>query len=229
MLGKLIANIKNLTTILVLVLIGVIVFTQFRGCSPQPNTPTVIIKTDTVYKDVKVKVTEYKPKYVTRIQEKEVKIEVPAKIDTSAVVKDYYTKYKTVDTVSLPYPGNSKKNFGYGIITDITQRNMLAQRSIQWNYKIPVITKTVTVYPPPRNQVYFGVASGFNAVNFVDNVGMGVILKSKQDNIYEASFGLANTGGAISGYIGAGIFWKIRLKKQKLPPIKTEESFDNLK
>lgn len=213
------SKIKDIRTVLILVLICVIAFTQFKGCSITPDEPTVIVEIDTVYQDVKVEVTKYKPKYVTRIEEKEVTIEVPAKIDTAEILKDYYAKYKIVDTVALPYPDSSHKNFGYGIITDILTKNSLSERSIVWNYKIPTITKTVTIYPPPRNQVYFGVASGFNAVNFVDNVGAGLILKTKKENIYQASFGLANTGGAISPYLGAGIFWKIQLKKPKLLPV----------
>lgn len=209
--------IKDLRTLLIIVLIGIVIALQFKGCKPDPDTGGVKVEIDTVYKEVKVEVPKYVPKWRTKIEEVEVQIEVekPAKIDTTEILKDYFAKYKTIDTLRLNYP-DSNGAFGYGVVTDIISRNQIIERSINWDYKIPVITKTITIYPKSVNQVYIGVSSGFNKKNFVDNVAGGIILKTKKDNIYQASIGLGNRGGTIAPFIGAGIYWKIRLKKPKV-------------
>jgi hypothetical protein len=49
-------------------------------------------------------------------------------------------------------------------------------------------------------------------------MGMGVILKTKKDHLYQVGIGVANrTVDGVSGefkpYIGGGVYWKIKLKK----------------
>ena len=208
--------IKDLRTLLIIVLVGIIVAYQIKGCDPDSDGGTTI-DVDTVYKEVKVEVPKYVPKWRTKIEEVEVQVEVekPVKIDTTEILKDYFAKYKTIDTLRLNYP-DSNATFGYGIVTDIITRNQIIERSINWDYKIPVITKTITIHPKPVNQVYVGVSSGFNQENFVDNVAGGLIWKTKTDKIYQASIGLGNRGGGVAPFIGAGIYWKIKLKKPKV-------------
>jgi len=209
--------IKDLRTLLIIVLIGIVIALQFRGCGSDPGTGGVKVEIDTVYKEVKVEVPKYVPKWRTKIEEVEVQVEVEKQlpVDTTEILKDYFAKYKTIDTLRLNYP-DSNATFGYGVVTDIITRNQIIERSINWDYKIPIITKTITIYPKPVNQVYIGVSSGFNKENFVDNVAGGIIWKTKKDMIYQASLGLANHGGAVAPFVGGGIYWKIRLKKPKV-------------
>lgn len=211
------AYLKDLKVLLILVLLGVILLTQIKGCKTNGKPGDTLIDIDTVFQEVKVEVPKYVPKWRTQIHEVEVQVEGPSKpVDTTAILKDYFAKYQTIDTLNLPYPDSAKKSFGYGIVTDVISRNAIIERSVVWNYQIPTITKTITIYPKPVNQVYIGVSSGFNKANFVDNVAGGLIWKTKQDKIYQASLGLANHGGAIAPFIGGGIYWKIRLKKPKV-------------
>ena len=209
---------KDLKVILILVLLGVILLTQIKGCKTNGKPGDTLIDIDTVYKEVKVEVPKYVPKWRTKVEEVEVQVEVEKllSVDTTEILKDYFAKYKTVDTLNLPYPDSIKKTFGYGIVTDIVTKNQIIERSVSWNYKIPEITKTILIYPPPVNQVYVGVSSGFNKQNFIDNVAGGLILKTKNDMVYQASIGLANHGGAVAPFVGGGIYWKIRLKKPKV-------------
>lgn len=208
---------KDLKVLLILVLLGVILLTQIKGCKTNGKPGDTLIDIDTVYKEVKVEVPKYVPKWRTKIEEVEVQVEGPSKpVDTTAILKDYFAKYKTIDTLNLPYPDSAKRLFGYGVVTDIISQNAIVERSVVWNYQIPTITKTITIYPTPVNQVYIGVSSAFNKRNFVDNVSGGLILKNKKDVIYQASIGLGNRGGAVAPFIGGGIYWKIRLKKPKV-------------
>lgn len=209
---------KDLKVLLILVLLGVILLTQIKGCKTNGKPGDTLIDIDTVYKEVKVEVPKYTPKWRTKIEEVEVQVEVEKflPVDTVSILKDYFAKYKTIDTLNLPYPDSVNRTFGYGIVTDIITKNEIIERSVSWNYKIPEITKTITIYPPPVNQVYVGVSSAFNKENFVDNVSGGLILKNKKDVIYQASIGLGNRGGGIAPFVGGGIYWKIRLKKPKV-------------
>lgn len=213
--------IKDLKILLILVLLGVIIISQLKGCKQDPIEGGVKVEIDTVYQEVKVEVPKYTPKWRTQIREVEVQVEVEKllPVDTTEILKDYFAKYKTIDTLNLPYPDSVKKTFGYGIVTDIVTKNQIIERSVSWNYKIPTVTKTITIYPKPVNQVYVGMSSGFNKQNFVDNVAGGLILKTKRDKIYQASVGLANHGGAVAPFIGGGIYWKIRLKKPKITDV----------
>lgn len=209
--------IKDLKVLLILVLIGILIVSQFKGCKQEPTEGGVKVEIDTVFQEVKVEVPKYVPKWRTQIQEVEVQVGGPQQpVDTTAILKDYFAKYQTIDTLNLPYPDSIKKSFGYGILTDVISKNQIIERSISWNYQIPTITKTITIYPKSVNQVYVGVSSGFNKQTFVDNVSGGLILKTKKDKIYQASLGLGNRGGAIAPFVGAGIYWKIRLKKPKV-------------
>lgn len=208
---------KDLKVILILVLLGVILLTQIKGCKTNGKPGDTLIDIDTVFHEVKVEVPKYVPKWRTKIQEVEVQVEAPTKpVDTTAILADYFAKYKTIDTLNLPYPDSVNKTFGYGIVTDIITKNEIIERSVSWNYKIPEVIKTIVIYPPPVNQVYVGVSSAFNQENFLDNVSGGLVLKTKKDKIYQASVGLGNRGGAVAPFIGAGIYWKIRLKKPKV-------------
>lgn len=212
---------KDLKVILILVLLGVILLTQIKGCKTSGKAGDTLIDVDTVFHEVKVEVPKYVPKWRTKIQEVEVQVEVEKQIpvDTTAILADYFAKYQTIDTLMLPYPDSANKTFGYGVVTDVISQNQIIERGIHWNYKIPEIIRTVTIYAPPVNQVYVGVSSGFNKQNFVDNVAGGLILKTKRDKIYQASVGLGNWGGAVAPFVGGGIYWKIRLKKPKITDV----------
>lgn len=208
-------NVKNL---LILILMVVIVAYQVKDCSNQPQGPEIKVEIDTVYKEVKVEVPKYVPKWRTQVETVEIPVQVsgdPLPVDTAAILKDYYSKYKTVDTVKLPYPDSAKATFGYGVITDIITRNTIIERSVIWNYKIPYITKTVTIYPKPKAQVYIGAMANVNSVQILSSASAALLYKTKKDRVYIASIGAANNGLGVQPFIGGGVLWKITVKKPK--------------
>jgi len=210
---------KDLRNIAVLVLLGLVIVSQFKGCTPDwpwndNPSDTVSVKVDTVYKEVKEEVPVYIPKWRTRVETETDTIEKLVNVDTAAILKDYYSKYKYTDTVKLTYTDTLgvKKKFGHGIITDVVSQNQIIQRGIVWDYKVPYITKTITLQSPPRRQLYIGAGVAFNKVNFVDNVSGGLIYKNKKDKIYQVSLGMSNQAGSPAPFLGGGIYWKIKLK-----------------
>ena len=82
---------------------------------------------------------------------------------------------------------------------------------IKWNYKIPVITNTITIqnYEKPRNQFYIGGGIDVNKGLTVNNVHIGGLLKTKKDHILGLHIGTQIDGGVVYGFQS---YWKLKLK-----------------
>ncbi len=148
--------------------------------------------------------------YHETIVEKEVLI--PANVDTAALLKDYYSKVLYKDVLVLP------DSLGTVAVTDTISQNKILGRTFDAKVKERTIKETTIVKELPKNQVYFGFDGGFNKADVVSHIGTGVMLKTKKDKIYQLGVGVANrtidgTNGTLSPYIGAGVYWKIKLKK----------------
>lgn len=212
-------SMKNVKNALLALLLAVVVYYQFKDCSNQPDQPEVTHEIDTVYKEVKVEIPKYVPKWRTKVETVEVPVQItgdPIQVDTTEILKDYFAKYMTVDTLNLPYPDSANATFGYGIITDIITRNSIAQRSVVWNYKIPFVTHTITVHPKPKAQVYIGMTANVNSIQILSSVSGALLYKTKRDRIYLANIGIADNGLGVQPFLGAGVFWKIQIKKPKV-------------
>lgn len=212
--------IKNTKNLLILILFVVICFYLVRDCSNPNNIGGQIIhEIDTVFKEVKVEVPKYVPKWRTKVETVEIPVQVgdgiPEPIDTVEILKDYYAKYKIVDTLILNYPDSAKKTFGYGIVTDIVSKNAVIERSVVWNYKIPIVTHTITIHPKPRAQVYVGAMANVNSLQILSSVSGALLYKTKKDQIFLASIGIADNGSGAQPFLGGGMFWKIKIKKPK--------------
>ena len=195
-----------------------VTFFVVKDCTNDPTPGEVTHDIDTVYHEVKVEVPKYVPKWRTKIDTVEVKIEGEngEPIDTLSILKDYYAKYQVIDTLILNYPDSAKKTFGYGIITDIISKNAIVERSVIWNYKIPVVTHTITIHPKPKAQLYAGMTMNVNSVQILSSVSGALLYKTKNDHIYIANIGVANNGLGVQPFIGGGIAWKITLRKPKV-------------
>jgi len=211
---------KDIKSIFILVLVGIVVFTQIRSCKPpDPIEPIHII--DTVYQKVREEVPVYVPKWRTKVETKTDidTLVIPSKVDTSAILADYYAKYKTIDTLKLTYTDTTgvKRSFGEGVVTDIISRNQIIERGVIWNYTIPTVYHTIIVPPTPKAQVFIGATANVNNVQFLSSVAGSVLYKTKRDKVYSISLGAADNGlNGVQPFLGAGIYWKIQIKKPKL-------------
>jgi hypothetical protein len=210
---------KNLKNIVILLLIGVVVTMQM--CQPTPPDMKEYIKIggkkyellskkrDTVFETVHDTIPKYVPKWYPK---KEIEyVDVPADVDTLAILKDYYTKYSYKDTVQV-------STYGEGIISDEVTQNRIVSREILWDLDIPIVKETITVKELPKNQLYFGGGIGIDKVDFINNAKAGLLWKTKQDKIYGLHIGLSNrpeyTFKPIVPYIEGSMYWKIRLGKK---------------
>lgn len=197
-----------------LTIIGLIFLLVFnRGCEGNGNvkggTTVVGGKTyknvseviDTVY--VPTKQTIYKPGK-TIYKETPVFVAMPREIDTTAILKDFYSKEVYKDTLKL------KEDLGYISVIDTISQNKIIGRT--WNSQVNkiIVKETKIVKKMPINQFYIGAVGGFDKVNIVNFVGPTLVLKTKKDKLYSLGVGYG-TNKQIS--IQGGIFWRIKLGK----------------
>ena len=179
-------------------------------------------KTDTIVITKEVKVPTYIPKYITKV--KTVEVEIPIDVDTLAIIEKYFATYQIKDTLNLSYEfpngvtdslGNKPSpNLGFGIITDNISQNSIISRDVDWTFKIPTIYNTTIVKELPKNEFYWGLNGGFNREDVITNIGGGLILKSKKNNLYQLGIGIQNNSNTsqLAPFISAGMYWKIGKK-----------------
>ena len=210
-------NIKNIA---IAVLIAIVLLEWFNPGGVMPGKKVIIAgkayevikhEIDTV-DIVKTKVVTKKGEdiYHETIVEKEVLI--PAIIDTAALLKDYYSKVLYKDVLVLP------DSLGTVAVTDTISQNKILGRTFNASVKQRTIKETTIVKELPKTKLFYGFEGGFNKADVVSHVGMGILLNTKKDRIYNLGIGVANrvvdgTNGGLTPYINGGVYWKIRVKK----------------
>lgn len=188
-------------SIIILILVGIIVF--MSKC----NKPKVVIEnrveTETVieYDTVHIEHTEYVPKYYETIVT--VTDTVPLVVDTTAILKDYYTKIFYRDTISLD-------TLGFILLNDTITQNRIYSRSIDSDIQIPVITNTIkeTIYINNR-ELYAGPVVNFNT-NGVNFIGGSLLLKDKLGHNFYSSIGFDHNFNVT---YQVGVNWKLQKNK----------------
>jgi hypothetical protein len=214
---KKLLNIKNIALIL---LIAIVVFQQ---CGGNKKGTGEIVKVDgkkyelikheiDTVEVVKTKVVTKKGEDIYHETIVEHEVRVPVNVDTNAILKEYYTKVLYKDVLVLP------DSLGTVAVTDTISQNKIFGRTFNANVKQRVIKETTIVKELPKNQVYFGFGGQFNKTDLITGLSTGLILKTKKDKIYQFNLGVSNStidgvNGEFKPYVGAGVYWKIRLKK----------------
>jgi len=220
---------KRWKEFLILLLVSIIFL--MRGCGTDFEDKEIVKvdgkdyellkqEVDTVYVEKEVKVTKYVPKYITKEVIKEV--EIPADVDSLAIVRDYFASYKVTDTLQLDYDfptevtdslGNKPpSNLGYGILTDVISQNTIQSREIDWFFRIPTVYNTTIVKELPKNEFYYGLGVGVDQTNGFGNLSLNGLLKTKKMNIYGLNIGLSNQAGEYKPFVGTSLYWKIGKK-----------------
>ena len=208
-------NIKNIA---ILVLIAVVVFQQ---CGGNKKGTGEIVKVDgkkyelikheiDTFEIVKTKVVTKKGEDIYHETIKEVNI--PAIVDTQALLHDYFAKNIYKDTLQLP------DSLGTVSLIDTITQNKILGRTFNASVKQRTIKETTIVKELPKTKVFYGLEGGFNKADVVSHLGLGVLINTKQDKMFHLGVGVANrttdgTSGALAPYIGGGVYWKLKLKK----------------
>ena len=134
------------------------------------------------------------------------------KVDTAAILSNYLVFNTTKDTLKLA------NNQGFVYLNQTVNQNRIVERTFSATIKPKIVRETPPPPPPVRNQVFGGLNGAISKEDWVNSIGLGLILKTKKDHLYNINLGVANrTVDGISGefrpYIGGGVYWKIKLKK----------------
>ena len=152
------------------------------------------VKGDDIYHDT----TIYVPTYV--------------QVDTAAILQSFYVTNSFIDTLKL------NNNQGFVYLNQTVSENKIASRKWSATIKPKIVREPAPEPPPIKNQVFFGINGAISREDWVNSLGMGVILKTKKDHLYQVGAGVANrTVDGVSGefrpFLSGGVYWKIKVKK----------------
>ena len=208
------STIKN---IVLIALIAIFAYQLKGGKINIGKTIMVAGKPYEVIKEIHDTTEVTKTKVVTKkgadiVHETIKEVQIPAIVDTAALLHDYFAKNIYKDTLRLP------DSLGYVFLTDTITKNQILGRTFNARVKQRVITNTTIVKELPKTKVFYGIEGGFNKADVVSHLGLGVLINTKSDKIYNLGIGVANrttdgTNGKLSAYINGGVYWKIRLRK----------------
>lgn len=201
----------DLKSIFIICLIAVILLMRACGDGNKPEPGQVdidgkqytIVKTevDTVYEEVIQ--TLYKPGKTIYV-DRPIYINVPADVDTLAILREYFATYIYRDTLNLD------EDLGYVLITDTITQNKIKGRLFDAHVNKIRIDSTIYLLEPPKRQLYVGGVAGFDKQNFLNFFGPSLAYKSKKDGLFTIGLGLNNNKSV--SFMG-GMYWKIKLKK----------------
>lgn len=114
------------------------------------------------------------------------------------------------DTSKAYYKDTLPLKRGFVVIDDTLQKNRIIGRRVFSSNTDTTITKTVTIIPPKKNILYFGISGMGNKNDLLFGAGADLSLKTKSDKIY--SIGTKYLKGG-NWYFEGGIKFAIKLKK----------------
>jgi hypothetical protein len=123
-------------------------------------------------------------------------------VDSLAILKRYFEHVHYKDTLHTQY--------GPLYLNDDVTQNRIALRKWNADFTIPAITKTVTLNPKKRNEVYAGMIIQGNQKDILTGVGPSLAFKNKHDKLFEAAALLGRDGQL---QYQAGMKFKIALRK----------------
>jgi len=171
---------KHLPKVFLVILLVLLVFPRIH-CGNQPQGP--VIKT-TIIRDTVWKIHDTVIKKTVRLV-KTIHDTLPGSIDT-VEARDYYNTRIYEDSVAVD-------SFGHILVRDTVQYNKLKQRTYINHYRIPVVTKTVTVIQQQlaEPQFYTGGSVRIDGL-LLQSVNAGILYKSKKDRLYGFTIGINN-------------------------------------
>ena len=213
---------KNIIITILIILLLLVSFDPFGVMPKRTKTVEKIVKVegqtlhpveDSVAEDEIVE-EHICPENIVEVEvEVEKKVPVYQVIDTAEILKIYYAKSIQKDVLNLP------NNIGTLTLIDTITQNKVVGRSFESKVKKQIVRDTLRIPEEPKNLLYFGVESNMDRPDFISNIGLGVMYKTKSDKIYKVTMGVNNrvvngtTSGVFTPYVGGGVYWKINLKK----------------
>ena len=119
------------------------------------------------------------------------------KVDTTAILKDYYSKHYYIDTLA-------NNSIALIIIRDTVSRNRIISRQKQLTFYPRTIKETTIRKIPNKRKLFVGLAIGRNPKQFA--LSPSILYTSRKDNAYAFSYDVLNHDIYLSMY------WKLKFK-----------------
>lgn len=149
----------------------------------------------------------------------EVEVEVPVnviqQVDTSKILEIYYLRNEVSEVLTLP------NDVGSVTLSEVISENKVVERKlIDPKLKKQIVYDTLRIPEEPKTKYYYGLNFSTNREDFVNSLGVGMMMKTKTDKIYRIDLGVNNrvmdgTVGKLSPYLGGGVYWKIGSKNNR--------------
>ena len=147
----------------------------------------------------------------------EVEVEVPVnviqQVDTSKILEIYYLRNEVSEVLTLP------NDVGSVTLSEVISENKVVERKlVDPKLKKQIQYDTLRIPEEPKTKFYYGLNFSANREDFVNSLGVGMMMKTKTDKIYRIDLGLNNrvfdgNVGKLAPYLGGGVYWKIKFKK----------------
>ncbi len=189
---------KNIQLLVIILLIIILIM---RGCGSNKIEEIVTTKIETKYDTVNTPILQYIPKWKTKteINIDTLEIFVSNKVDTSEILKDYFSKYYYSDTLHFD-------TVGYVVINDTISKNSILSRVAYPNIIIPhtTITQTKTAN---KLEFYAGVGAAASIKPFnLNYAGAEFLLKTKKKQAYGIGVGIDQQ---LRPILSGRVYWKI--------------------
>lgn len=202
---------KKTPIIIILVLI-VLLLLQGWYYKTYMSIETVVTKIETRVDTITINSVEYVPQVETRILPPELiyvdvidTVLINTKVDTAAILIDYYSKYVYQDVLDLD-------TLGSVTIIDTVSQNKIQSRQFTSDIIIPTKTITNTTYINDKG-FYYGVGLGINQ-QMLHSVSGEVLYKTKRNIIYGVGLGLGRDNQLLSPVVSGKVYWKIGKKDE---------------
>ena len=194
----------NIQTLVILVLVILVLLKTCGGLGSSDPIEKVITKVEVRYDTLEVEKRVFVPKVKTVIRTNTITDTVfkKYKIDTLAILKDYYSKYVYQDTLKLD-------SLGYVVIMDTITQNKIFSRRFDSQILIPTTTITNDIYLN-QSKFFGGVSIGGNKsqINFLSG---DLLYKSKKDNVYGLGIGVNQN---LEQIITGRLYWRLQFGKK---------------
>jgi hypothetical protein len=204
-------KILDIRHFIILFLLVCCVFIQHNKPAKEIVIKEVLSKPELIHDTIPQKVPVYLPGQ-TIIKDTTIYVTTIEKVDTLAILKDYLVFNKFSDTLKL------SNNQGFVYLNQTVNGNKIVDRKFSATIKPKIVRETPPPPPPIRNQVFFGINGAVSKEDWVNAIGLGLILKTKENHLYQVNLGVANrtvdgTSGELRPYVGVGAYWKVKVKK----------------
>jgi len=170
-------------------LLGAFAVLYFRGCLPEKQSSPKVIKIEGKKYEVLKHDTVYQKKTVTQYRDgvyvykyDSVYVEITPDVDTSAILKDYYSLNMFRDTF--------KTEIGDIVLNDTISQNRIKGRTYTATFRYPEITTIVK--EKPKAAVFAGLGTSFYGEGRIAEVSGHLMLETKKRKLYGVGVGVIN-------------------------------------